>query len=64
MKVQLEFKSCKECPFLEVKPVPSADSWSRPEAWFCKKEKEKKIDGYVDWYDKVKIPEWCPIKVE
>jgi hypothetical protein len=64
--IKLEIKSCKECPFLETKVVYTSDSWERPEDWFCKKSKDagglKKIEGYVEWHDKVKIPEWCPIK--
>lgn len=64
MKVQLEFKSCKDCPFLDTKAVSTSDSFERPESWHCAKKDGKTIDGYVDWYDKIPIPDWCPIKIE
>ena len=65
MKIQLEINTCKECPFFEEKPAHTLDSFERPHDWFCKKAKNRKIAGYVEWYDEsdVEIPKWCPIKV-
>jgi len=62
-EIKLEIKSCQECPFFDSETQYTADSWERPEKWICKKEK-KTIANYVDWNDKVPIPEWCPIKVK
>ena len=64
MKIQLDFKSCEDCPYLDTKPVPTSDSFERPESWHCKKKDGKKIAGYVEWHNKIEIPEWCPIRVE
>jgi hypothetical protein len=70
-KVKLNFESCRECPFFESKPQYTADSFERPEDWFCTHEKvvdkdgnPKKIAGYVEWYDNIPLPDWCPIKEE
>jgi hypothetical protein len=65
MKIQLEIKTCKECPFFEEKRMYTADSWEMPYDWFCKKAKNRKIAGYVEWHeeDKVEIPKWCPVKI-
>lgn len=30
--------------------------------WDCKKFSY--VAGYVEWNDKIKIPDWCPIKVK
>jgi hypothetical protein len=64
-KITLEINSCKECPFLKVERMYTGDSWEEAYNWFCKKEDNKKIRGYVEWndVDKIKIPDWCPIKI-
>ena len=62
MKVQLEIKSCKECPFFKEGPTESTDGFDSGNDWICKK-KNKKIAGFVEWRDKIEIPEWCPVKI-
>ena len=66
MKIELEIKSCQECPFFERKRYYTADSWEQAYNWYCKKNENKKIAGYVEWHEesKVKIPKWCPAKVK
>lgn len=62
-KIQIEVKNCSECPFVNIKKVYTADSFEDVSAWYCTKENDKKIAGYVDWNDDPDIPEWCPIKI-
>jgi hypothetical protein len=65
MKIQVEIQSCKECPHFDTANHWSSDGWDRMEDWVCKKA-GKTIQGYVEWHEekKIKIPEWCPIKIE
>ena len=69
MKIELEIKSCKDCPHVIKTDYISPDPWEAPaENWFCSKVKEegepKRIRGYIEWHEtnKVPIPDWCPFK--
>lgn len=64
MKIQLEIKSCQECPFFKTEPYYTADSWENADNWFCTKADDKKIAGYVEWNDNPAIPDWCPSAVK
>ena len=64
MKIQLEIKSCQECPFWEEGDRRSTDDFDSGHDWFCKKKNNKKIAGFVEWHEKVEIPKWCPIAVK
>jgi len=63
-KIVIEINSCKECPFFITTNQYSTDGWDRMEDWICNKC-YKKIQGSVEWHEesKIKIPEWCPIKL-
>jgi len=64
--IQLEIKSCQECPHFKTENQYSTDGWDRMEDWICTKtEPEKKIQGAVEWHEEkhIKVPEWCPIKI-
>lgn len=63
-KIIIDIKNCKKCPHLKITDTYSSDSWDRMDDWHCSKE-NKKIQGAVEWWeeDKIKIPNWCPIKV-
>lgn len=62
--IQLEIKSCEQCPFLHTQKVYTSDSWENGYLWTCKKKNDKQIAGFVEWNDKIKVPDWCPIKVK
>lgn len=66
MKIEIEIKNCKGCPFLKTERYYNSDSWETAYNWFCSKKGNKKIEGYVEWHeeDKVEIPSWCPYKIE
>ncbi len=66
MKIQLDIKSCKECPFWKEGPSETTDGFDRGNDWICTKNKNKIIAGFVEWHEvnKTPVPEWCPIKVE
>jgi hypothetical protein len=65
-KISLEITSCKDCPFFKTANQWSSDGWDRMEDWICKKDGDKKIQGSVEWHEesKIKIPDWCPIKID
>jgi hypothetical protein len=62
--IQLEIKTCKECPHFEERRMYTADSFEHANDLFCEKENGKKIQGYVEWHEEkdVKIPDWCPCR--
>lgn len=62
-EIKFEIESCKECPFFDTRNPWSSDGWDRMVDWYCKKQ-EKTIQPSVEWHeeDKIKIPDWCPIK--
>jgi len=66
--ITLQIKDCSQCPHHYTSPYPTSDSFERPEYWWCKivpdettHTKFAKVAGYVEWNDKIEIPEWCPI---
>lgn len=63
-KIVLEIKSCKECVFFKTTNQWSSDGFDSMEDWICAKI-NKKIAGSVEWHEekKIKIPDWCPIKL-
>lgn len=70
-KIALEISSCNECPFFKRERYYTSDSWEMAFNWYCTREKnedgkDKEISTYVEWNDvkDIKIPEWCPIKIE
>lgn len=65
-KIELEIKSCKDCPFIKMERRYGADSWEETHDWYCSKESNKEIETDVEWRDvnTVPIPKWCPILVK
>lgn len=65
-KIEIEIKTCQECPFFKEERYYTADSFEHAHDWFCKKKKNKKIAGYVSWNEEkdIPIPDWCPVKVK
>jgi hypothetical protein len=63
MEIKIDIKDCSECPHFESERVYTADSFETPFKWTCTKAK-RQIAGFVEWHDKIKIPDWCPGKIE
>jgi len=61
-KITIEIKNCKECPHFKEERHYTSDSFETAFDWFCKKKKNKKIAGYVEWNDKIEVPDWCPLR--
>ena len=64
MKIALDIKDCSECPHFNCERMYTADSFEMAFNWFCKKENNRKIAGYVETFDKTPIPEWCPCNLK
>lgn len=65
-KIEIEIKNCKGCPHFKEERHYTSDSFETAFDWFCKKENNKKIAGYVEWHEEkdVEIPSWCPCLVK
>ena len=61
--VKIEISSCKDCPFFKEGMDYSLDGWDRGSDWTCTK-KNKMIASFVEWHDKIEIPNWCPLTKE
>jgi len=67
-KIQYDIKSCEECQFLLKTTYPTSDSWEHAQYWHCDKKRDVldeplKIAGYVETFDKIEIPNWCPLRI-
>lgn len=62
-KIVIEISNCTYCPHFKITGVYSTDGFDRGEYWHCTKL-DKKIAGFVEWNDKIPVPDWCPIKID
>lgn len=64
--IKITIESCQKCPFFKTANEWSSDGWDRMEDWICTKADNRKIQGAVEWHEErhIKIPEWCPAKIE
>lgn len=64
----VEFKKkitqCRECPNCRIVPDPDPDDWfsDDDEKALCKETGDKVIEDMLRPYEKVAIPNWCPLK--
>lgn len=60
---QKELSSCRECPNCRIYLDIDSDDWFNynDEAAFCEKA-DKWIERMLRPYEKVLIPDWCPLK--
>lgn len=42
MKIQIEIKTCQECPFFKSERYYTSDSFEHAMDWFCTKSDKKK----------------------
>ena len=63
-KIVFEIESCQGCPKLKTERVYTADSFEHPYKWLCSAKENKQIAGFVEDYDKISIPPWCPHRLE
>jgi len=62
-KIAIKIDKCSECPNFQSKRVYTADSFEMVFEWKCTPV-NRVISQYVETFDKVPIPDWCPIKIE
>lgn len=51
---------CETCGHCNKQRVYTSDSWEHVEKWTCKNN-NKVIGEYIEWNDKISLPDWCPI---
>lgn len=67
VKIQLEIEHCSQCPHFNGERDFAA--YSDTVNWYCGKAEGEHVLGKeiklnVKKFEKVKVPEWCPIKVK
>lgn len=55
---QKEITQCRECPHCRIAPDPDDDD----EKALCKEAGNKLIERMLRPYERVLIPDWCPLK--
>lgn len=63
--IKIEVQNCQQCPHFKRERYYTGDSWEEAYNWFCGASNNKKIAGYVEWFEgkDIKIPEWCTSKL-
>lgn len=61
-EISIHIKDCRECPHFEINGSYSTDGFDHGDDWYCKRE-QRQIAKFVEWTDKMEVPNWCPIKV-
>lgn len=62
VEIKKEIIQCRECPYCRI--VPDPDDWFNDddEKALCKESENKLIEGTLRPYERVLIPDWCPLK--
>lgn len=47
MFIKIEIENCSGCPYHKTSPYPTADSFERPEYWWCMND-DKVVDDVED----------------
>lgn len=50
------------CPHCRIAPDLDPDDWFNDEKALCKEAGNKLIEGMLRPYERVLIPDWCPLK--
>lgn len=60
---QKEITQCRECPHCRIAPDP--DDWFNDDdkKALCKEAGNKLIERMLRPYERVLIPDWCPLKI-
>lgn len=62
--IKLDITNCTKCPNFKSYRIYAPDSFEVVSSWHCGAKENKTINEYVEWYDEVKIPDWCPIIIK
>ena len=60
-QIEIEIENCSECPHCKTERIYTGDSFDMLFKWTCLKA-NKVINGCVDTWDKIEIPDWCTCK--
>ena len=64
VEIKKEITQCRECPYCRIVPDPDPDDWFNDddETALCTESGNRLIEGMLRPYEKVIIPDWCPLK--
>lgn len=62
VEIKKEITQCRECPYCRI--VPDPDDWFNDddEKALCTESGNRLIEEMLRPYEKVIIPDWCPLK--
>lgn len=65
VKFEKKITQCRECPHCRTVPDPDPSDWFNDddEKAFCREAGHKLIENMLRPYERIIIPDWCPLRI-
>lgn len=65
VKFEKKITQCRECPHCRIVPDPDLSDWFNDddEKAFCREAGHKLIENMLRPYERIIIPDWCPLRI-
>lgn len=65
VKFEKKITQCRECPHCRIVPDPDPSDWFNDddEKAFCREAGHELIENMLRPYERIIIPDWCPLKI-
>lgn len=65
VKFEKKITQCRECPHCRIVPDPDPSDWfnDNDEKAFCREAGHKLIENMLRPYERIIIPDWCPLRI-
>lgn len=65
VKFEKKITQCRECPHRRIVPDPDPSDWFNDddEKAFCREAGHKLIENMLRPYERIIIPDWCPLRI-
>lgn len=65
VEIKKEITQCRECPHCRIVPDPDPSDWFNDddEKAFCREAGHKLIENMLRPYERIIIPDWCPLRI-
>lgn len=65
VKFEKKITQCRECPHCRIVPDPDPSDWFNDddEKAFCREAGHKLIENMLRSYERIIIPDWCPLRI-
>lgn len=65
VKFEKKITQCRECSHCRIVPDPDPSDWFNDddEKAFCREAGHKLIENMLRPYERIIIPDWCPLRI-